>query len=72
MPLQCHCGSTEFKPIGIQESWPGRETDNAPRVLFLVNCLKCGTTKSCNRLDYALMKNEEITQVLDDSFYSVE
>ena len=70
MSLRCHCGSTEFKPIGIQESWPGRETEDSPRVLFLVNCVKCGTTKSCSRLDYALMKNEEVTELIDDAFYT--
>ncbi len=71
MSLKCECGSTQFKPIGIQESWPGRQSDQSPNVLFLVNCLKCGTTKTCSRLDYALMRNEEAAETLDKSFYTV-
>ncbi|NQT34953.1 hypothetical protein HQ587_07170 [bacterium] len=70
MPLRCKCGSTHFKPIGIQESWSGKKTNHSQQVLFLVNCLKCGTTISCNRLDYALMRNEEADAALEVSFFT--
>ena len=70
MSLKCECGSTSFKPVGIQESWSGRKPGDGPRELFLVNCLRCGTTKTCNRLDYVLMRNEEVEEVLETSFYS--
>ena len=65
MALKCQCGSTRFKPIGIQESWPGRQSGDSPRILFLVNCLECGTTKVCSRLDYALIRNEETAETID-------
>jgi len=68
--LKCECGSTYFKPVGIQESWSGRNSGRSPQVLFLVNCLKCGTTKSCNRLDYALMRSHEADQALNMPFYT--
>jgi len=70
MKLKCNCGSTEFEPLGIQESWSRRSSNRNYRVLFLVNCSKCGTTLSCNRLDYALMRNQEIEQAVNLPFYT--
>jgi hypothetical protein len=69
MSAKCNCGSRLFKPLGIQESWPGRP-GRTPRLLFLVNCAECGTTLTVSSLDYALLRSEEAVRTLDLSFFT--
>ncbi len=72
MALKCSCGSRRFKPLGIQEGWPDRQTGRSPQVLFLVNCQDCGTTITCNRLEYALLRSREASSVLELTFYTAD
>jgi hypothetical protein len=37
-------------------------------VLYLVNCDRCGTTKTCDRLQYALMQSMEALVALSDIY----
>ncbi len=72
MALECKCGSTYFKPIGIQEGWQGKDSAENPQMLFLVNCLVCGTTIACNSLDYALMQTQVAEEAIEMPFYTNE
>ena len=72
MAFQCSCGSHRFKPLGIMEGMSGRGDKARPRVLFLVNCLECGTTVSCNSLDFFLLRSEELVSTLDEDFFAAE
>lgn len=67
---RCTCGCRSFKPIGIQGGWKGRVPDKAPKVLYLVNCIECGTTRSCDRMQYALLQTREASSLLEMSFFS--
>jgi len=70
MLTRCRCGCSSFRPIGIQGGWKGRGLDNAPKVLYLVNCVDCGTTRSCDRLQYALLQSREASRLLQMEFFS--
>jgi len=70
--LNCHCGSHRFKPLGIMEGYPTRREGERTRTLFLVNCLECGTTLSCNSLDYYLLRSGEMIRSLDVNFFATE
>ncbi len=70
MGLKCHCGSTDFSPLGIQESYSTSQKRDDYRVIFLVNCLQCGTTLATNRLDYALRRSEQTEEALVMPFYT--
>jgi len=70
MSLKCKCGSELFRPIGIQEGFTEDDTDDTPQSLFLINCLICGTTITCNRLDYALMQAIEAEEAINIPFYT--
>ena len=68
MGLLCKCGCAEFEPLGIQECWPSKDDRIQYRVIFLVNCLACGTTLATNRLDYALRRSEQTEAAVDLPF----
>ncbi len=69
MLTRCRCGCRSFRTIGIQGGWKGRVVDKAPKVLYLVNCIECGTTRSCDRLQYALFQTREASSLLEMNFF---
>jgi len=69
---KCRCGGNHYEPLGIQQGWPGRDAKNRSKVLYMVNCMDCGTTRVCNGLEYALMKSREAATLMNRPFYSVE
>lgn len=68
--MHCTCGSRRFRPVGIQGSWAGRQTGRSPRVLYLVNCSRCGTTRVCDGLQYALLQSREAAAALEINFFT--
>ena len=50
--IQCFCGSTSFKTLGIQDT-----VDDMGMPLVL--CRKCGTTKSCSQEYYNKLLEKE-------------
>jgi len=70
LALKCRCGSHRFKPLGIQEGWTGRKSGRSPQVLFMVNCLECGTTLTCSRFEYALLRSREASSTLELTFFT--
>lgn len=71
MALKCKCGSREFEPLGIQQRYSNLRDRNDYKVLFLVNCLRCRTTISCSRVEYALMRSHETELAVTMPFYTM-
>ena len=72
MAFSCHCGSHRFSPLGIMDGYPRPRGEGGTRILFLVNCLECGTTLSCTSLDYYLLRSSEFIRSMDDNFFGAE
>ncbi|MBM3329274.1 MAG: hypothetical protein FJY67_07365 [Calditrichaeota bacterium] len=70
MIRKCRCGSPRFRPLGVQNSWPGRGGTASPPVLYLATCRDCGTTVTLGPLQYALLRNSEMEAALDFSFFT--
>ena len=54
--MRCSCGSTRFIPLGIQETISRTESDKPGKSINLINCEECGTTLSCSKHFYAVVK----------------
>ena len=54
--MRCSCGSTKFSPLGIQETVNYENPENPGKPVHLINCMECGTTLSCSKHFYAVVK----------------
>lgn len=54
--MRCSCGSTRFVPLGVQEVLNIKDPEKPGKSINLVNCAECGTTLSCSRHFYAVVK----------------
>ena len=54
--MRCSCGSTSFVPLGIQQTLDNESSDDPSKSIHLINCSQCGTTLSCSKHFYAVVK----------------
>lgn len=63
--MRCHCGAVKFSALGIQEAIDPISGERIGKDLYLINCTKCGTTLSCSKAFYTLMKYLETQDAVD-------
>ena len=64
--MRCRCGSSEFKPLGIQDNYAFSTYGSLGRQIYLINCARCGTTISCSRAFYLrLEEQKKITTICE-------
>ncbi|MBC8277755.1 MAG: hypothetical protein H8E46_05950 [FCB group bacterium] len=54
--MRCSCGSTSFVPLGIQQTMIAESSDDPGQSIHLINCSQCGTTLSCSKHFYSVVK----------------
>jgi len=54
--MRCSCGSTKFVPFGIQETVNYENPETPSKPVHLINCVECGTTLSCSKHLYTMIK----------------
>lgn len=74
--MRCECGSTEFHPLGVQKNLIESSHKKLGKEIYLINCAKCGTTLSCTKTFYSVVKylagNEEVTERFEKVFEIVK
>ena len=54
--MRCSCGSTRFVPLGVQATINRDKSVGPGKSINLINCEECGTTLSCSKHFYAVVK----------------
>ena len=74
--MKCACGSTEFLPLGIQKNLAESSHKKLGKEIYLINCAGCGTTLSCSKTFYAVVKylaeNPDVTPRFERVFEAIK
>jgi len=68
--MRCSCGSTRFIPLGIQETAHQENPEKPGKAVHLINCAECGTTLSCSKHFYSVVKYLYQYQQVESEFDS--
>ncbi|NQS98245.1 MAG: hypothetical protein HQ591_07315 [candidate division Zixibacteria bacterium] len=63
--MRCHCGSSKFAPLGVQELFDKKASKLGRKEIYLVNCQECGTTLSCSKHFYYVLKYFETAEQIE-------
>jgi hypothetical protein len=70
--MRCHCGSRRFVPLGVQESEGVKNKELKGKEIYLINCVQCGTSLSCSKRFYNIVKylasSRQVQDLYDDLY----
>ncbi len=69
--MRCQCGSTDFTPLGVQKNLAVSSHQKLGKEIYLINCAKCGTTLSCSKTFYSVVKYLSGSEEVTDKFEQV-